>query len=186
MFRESIKPDRLIHSRLTQSVFMYIATCLKEGMTGVVRQSSLRADQTQRIASMTTAEFLRLTEFANTCVTIDIDPDALDKIFEKLGYRSERDDLLLRCMSHDAPREMMRVFFGLSRHYYARLRAATGLPAALGRHPQPSLEIAQGIHSQWVASGKVWSAENLLSIAETLDVSLRTVWDQVKADRSSE
>lgn len=185
MFRESTKPDRLIHSRLTQSVFMYIATCLKEGMSGIVRQSRLRSDQTQRIASMTTAEFLQLTELANTCVTIDIDPDALDKVFEKLGYRSVREDLLLRCMNHDAPREMMRIFFGLSRHNYARLRAAAGVPAALGRHPQPSLEIAEGIHSQWVASERLWSAENLLSIAEMLDVSLRIVWDQVKGDRPS-
>ena len=186
MLRESIKPDRLIHSRLTQSVFMYIATCLKEGMSGIVHQSRLRADQTQRIASMSTAEFLQLTELANSCVTIDIDPDALDEVFEQLESRSQRDDVIQRCIHQDAPREMMRAFFGLSRRHYARLRSDAGLPAATGRHPQPSLETGQGIHARWLSSRKRWSAENLLSIAESLDVSLRMVWNQVKVDRASE
>ena len=185
MFREPIKPDRLIHSRLTQSVFMYIATCLKEGMSGIVRQSRLRTDQTQRIASMSTAEFLRLSELANTCVTIDIDPDALDEVFQQLEFRSQRDDIMQRCIQQDAPREMMRVFFGLAKHRYARLRSDAGYTRAPGRHPHPSLETAQEIHNQWRSSGRRWSAENLLSISEVLDVSLRVVWDQLKADRSS-
>jgi len=184
MLRESIKPDRLIHSRLTQSVFMYIATCLKEGMSGIVRQSRLRSDQTQRIASMSTAEFLKLTELANTCVTIDIDPDALDEVFQQIEYQTLRDDFIQRCIQQDAPREMMRVFFGLSKHHYARLRSDAGFTGAPGRPPHPSIETEDVIHTRWLSSGRRWSAENLLFIAESLDVSLRVVWDQLKANRS--
>ena len=186
MLRESVKPDRLIHSRLTQSVFMYIATCLKEGISGAVRQSRLRADQTQRIANLSTAEFLQLSELANGCVTIDIDPDALDQVFRQIENHSHRDQVIEQCINQDAPREMMRVFFGLSRQRYTRLRAAAGLTAAPGRHPHPSTETEQAIHAQWRSSGKHWSAGNLLSIAKALDISLRMVWDQVRIDRSSD
>lgn len=175
---------RLAHSenevRLMQSIFTYVASCLKDQDREASRRLRLRPDQMERISQMTTADFLRLSELAKGCVEVDVDPKALDDVFRRIDERRHREALINRCMRADAPREMMSAFFGLSRHRYARLRALHGVPASVGRCPRPTPEIEGRIYDHWKACRQCWCAQTLLEIAEQLDVSLRAVWDQMK------
>lgn len=175
---------RLAHSeneiRLMQSIFTYVASCLNDQDREASRRLRLRPDQMERISQMTTADFLRLSELAKGCVEVDVDPKALDDVFRRIDERRHREALINQCMRADAPREMMSAFFGLSRHRYAHLRALHDVPASVGRCPRPSPETERRIYERWQTRRQCWSAQTLLEIAEQLDVSLRTVWDQVK------
>jgi hypothetical protein len=175
--------DSAKHSRLAQSVFLYIANCLKDGDLRAMARLRLRDDQTLRIGAMPAAEFLRLSELARECVTFDIDPDALDQVFRQIDQRQKRDDLIARCVRQDAPRNMMREFFGLSQHRYTRWRSRLGMPPAAGRHAQPTGATERRIYQAWGSHGRHWSPTGLLEIAEELDISLRVVWDLVKREK---
>ena len=178
------QPDHLKHGRLIQSVFLYVATCLKEGDNQAIHSLRLRADQTERISRMPAADFLRLSELGRQCVTFDIDPDALDQVFKLIDRRRTRDELVVRCIRCDAPREMMKVFFGLSRRLYSRLRSTHGMSAAPGRYPRPGAAVERQIYEHWTAHGRCWSAQGLLEIAHGLNLSLRVIWDQLKQERN--
>jgi hypothetical protein len=171
--------------RLMQSIFTYVASCLKDQDKDAARRLRLRPDQIERISQMTTADFLRLSELAKGCVEVDVDSKALDDVFRRMDERRHRESLIDRCMRADAPREMMTAFFGLSRHRYARLRALHDVPASVGRCPRPTPEIERRIYEHWQACRQCWSAQTLLEIADQLDVSLRTVWHQVKQAKAA-
>jgi ribosomal protein S14 len=171
------------HGRLLQSVFMFIATCIRNRANRTVNGLDLRADQTERIARLTATDLVTVGELAGRCVTFDIDPEALDNVFRALDDRRHRDELIERCIRRGASRGMMQAFFGLSRHRYSRARAILGLPRTRGRVPCPTEALEERIYALWTASGGRWSPESLLNLADTLDISLRTVWDRLKGFR---
>jgi len=167
------------HARLVQSVLLYVATCLKNRDHRDFRELRLRPDQAARISNLSAADLVRLAELGSACVSLEIDPEGFDAALECLDRQRDRDALIERCIRRDAPRALMEAFFGLSRHRYSKLRAMLGMPAAAGRRPQPSAAIAQTIYERWTLAGQRWSARRLLEMAEDLDISLRTIWDQL-------
>ena len=128
---------------------------------------------------MTAAEVLRLGELGRQCVTFDIDPEGLDEVFGIIDRQQYREELIERCILRDAPRALMKAFFGLSRHRYSKLRPMLGMPAAVGRYQRPAAAVERQIYERWIACGKSWSAQSLLKIADETDVSLRAVWDKL-------
>lgn len=170
-------------ARLIQSVFTYIATCLKDRDHRSMRRFRLRADQTERISRMTATDFLRLGEFGSECVTLDVDPEALDEVFRAIDEQRRHEELAERCIRRDAPRAMMQTFFGVSRHRYSKLRTAFGMPPRAGRLARAPEPLEQQIYALWTACGERWTARSLLDIANTLDVSLRIVWRHLSHDR---
>ena len=163
--------------RLAQSMFIYIAACLKDGDLSAIRRLRIRPDQTSRFLKITATDLLELAESGIDCVSIDVDPDALDDVFAWIEQRRIREDLIQRCIKRDAPSVMMREFFGLSRHRYSKCRAALDMPASPGRSAQPTQALEADIYRRWQAHGERWSARHLLEIADAIDASLRSVWD---------
>ena len=168
------------HIRLTQSVFTYVADCVKDRDEQAIRQLNLRPDQTDRISKMTATDFLRLGDLGKQCITLDIDPVALDEVFRRIEAQRRRTELIERCLHRDAPRAMMQTFFGLARHRYSALRVALSIHAAPGRPARQPEAIEVRVYETWELRRRAWNAETLLDIAETLDVPLRVVWDQLR------
>ena len=174
----------LKHGSLVQSVFMYVASALKEGDGRTMRRLGLRADQTERLSRMTATDLVRLGELGNQCVTLDINGEALDRVFRAIDERREHDELVERCMRRDAPRAMMQEFFGISRHRYSRLRTAIGMAPRRGRHARVFETLDREIYALWLRGGERWTAGSLLDIADTLNVSLRAVWSHLTRYRA--
>jgi hypothetical protein len=172
--------EALREVRLMQSVFTYVADCLKDRDERATRRLQLRPDQLERISRMTSTEFLRLGELASECVELAIDPQALDQVFRSIDQQRKRESLIEACIRRGAPRAMMTYFFGLSRHRYARLRRIHGLRAAVGRARNPAPTVERELYERWSARERPWSAQALLEIADELDLSLRVVWDQLR------
>ena len=174
---ESENPKQV---RLTQSVFTYVADCLKDRDERAIRGLRLRPDQMDRLSKMTATDFLRLGELGNECITLDINPDALDEVFRCIEAQRRRMELVERCLRRDAPRAMMKMFFGLARHRYTALRTALSIHAAPGRPARQPETIELRLYEAWKVHRHAWTAETLLDIAETLDVPLRIVWDGLR------
>ena len=87
--------------RLTQSVFTYVADCLKDRDAQAIRRLRLRTDQTDRISKMTATDFLRLGDLGKPCITLDINPDALDEVFRRIEAQRQRAELIERCLRRD-------------------------------------------------------------------------------------
>ena len=164
------------HVRLAQSMFIYIAACLRDGDARAIRRLRIRPDQTDRLLNMTAKDLLTLAESGIDCVSIDIDPDALDNVFARIERGRCRDELIDQCIKYDAPNAMMQTFFGLSRHRYSRRRSALAMPASAGRTAQPTETVEGAIYKEWQHRGGRWTALQLLEVAESLDISLRVVW----------
>jgi hypothetical protein len=165
------------HIRLVQSMFMYIAACLRDGDAHAIRELRIRPDQTHRLLRMTTTDLLILAESGIDCVSININADALDDVFDRLERGRLREELIDQCIKCDAPRAMMQVFFGLSRHRYSRRRAALAMPVSTGRTAQPTEALEAEIYKRWRDAGGRWTAVQLLEVARSVEVSLRVVWD---------
>jgi len=163
--------------RLVQSTFMYIAACLRDGDVCAIRRLRIRPDQATRLLKMTAAELLTLAESDIECVTIDVNPDALDDLLIRLQHTKSREELIAHCIKRDAPRAMMQAFFGFSRHRYSQCRAAFSVPTSRGRAAKPAESVEANIFKEWSRAGGHWTASQLLEVAETLNISLRTVWD---------
>jgi Protein of unknown function (DUF2857) len=170
--------------RLTQSVFTYVADCLKDRDEQAIRRLRLRPDQMDRLSKMTATDFLRLGELGKECITLDINPEALDEVFRCVEAQRRRMELVERCLRRDAPRAMMKMFFGLARHRYTALRTALSINAAPGRPARQPETIEVRLYDAWRVHRLAWTAETLLDIAETLDVPLRVVWDQLRRFRT--
>lgn len=158
-------------------MFIYIAACLRDGDARAIDRLRIRPEQTSRLLKMTAAELLTLAESGTDCVSIDIDPDALDDVFTRIEQTRLREELIDQCIKCDAPSAMMKAFFGLSRHRYSRRRAAVAMPASPGRTAQPTEIVEGAIYKEWQQRGGRWTALQLLEVAESLNVSLRVVWD---------
>ena len=178
---ESENPKQV---RLTQSVFTYVADCLKDRDEQAIRRLRLRPDQMDRLSKMTATDFLRLGELGKECITLDINPEALDEVFRCIEAQRRRMELVERCLRRDAPRAMMKMFFGLARHRYTALRTALSINAAPGRPARQPETIEVRLYEAWKVHRLAWTAETLLDIAETLDVPLRVVWDQLRRFRT--
>ena len=165
------------HTRLVQSMFMYIAACLRDGDAHTIRQLRIRPDQTHRLLRMTATDLLTLAEAGIDCVSIEINADALDNVFDRIERGRIREELIDQCIKYDAPRAMMQTFFGLSRHRYSRRRAALAMPASSGRTPQPTEALQAEIYQRWSHAGGHWTAVQLLEVARSVGISLRIVWD---------
>jgi len=168
------------HIRLVQSMFMYIAACLRDGDAHSIRRLRIRPDQTHRLLRMTTTDLLTLAEAGMDCVSININADALDDVFDRIERGRLREELIDQCIEYDAPRAMMQTFFGMSRHRYSRRRAALDMPASIGRMPQPTEALQAAIYERWRDAGGRWTAVQLLDVARSVDTSLRTVWDVLR------
>lgn len=162
--------------RLAHSMFMYIAACLRDGDAHTLRRLRIRPDQTHRLLQMTTTDMLTLAEAGIDCVSITINAEALDDVFERIEQGRRREELIDQCLKLDAPRAMMQTFFGLSRHRYTRRRAALGMPVSTGRTAQPTEAIEAEVYERWRESGGYWTAAQLLEIATNAGLSLRIVW----------
>ena len=181
---EQADSDNQKHIRLTQSVFTYVADCLKDRDGHAIRRLRLRPDQTDRISKMTATDFLRLGDLGKHCITLDINSDALDEVFRRIEVQRRRTELVERCLRRDAPRAMMKTFFGLARHRYSALRAALSIHAAPGRPARQSETLEVRLYETWKLHRHAWTAETLLAIAETRDIPLRVVWDQLRRFRT--
>lgn len=173
---------RIERARLRQQVFLYIATCIRQGLAQDLRPLSIRPDQMRRIANLRANDLVELGELSGPSILFDIDPVALDDVFLALQEKQSRQAVIEQCLRRDAPRAMMQRFFGLSRHRYAKLRRELGLEAERGRSRQPPEKLQAEIHSLWDGSNSPRMAKSLLDIAERLEISLRMVWDEL-ADR---
>lgn len=180
--------DRIGHERsrdvrLAQSVFTYVADCLKDHDERAVRHLNLRPEHIERLSHLSARELLRLGELALDCLDLAIKPDALDEVLRRLDEWRRRDALMRECLARGAPRVMMTTFFGLSRQRYVHLREAHGIRTGVGRVPNPPPETEHDIYQRWIRLGERWSVDALLKIARETDVSLRVIWDQLRRFR---
>jgi hypothetical protein len=175
--------DRSRDVRLTQSVFTYVADCLKDRDHGAIRRLKLRPSHIERIQRLSAMELLRLGELALECLDVAINPDALDDVLRRLEERQRKEAVIAECLTRGAPRAMMTTFFGLSREKYVQLRAAYGIRAGAGRAPTPPPIVERDLYERWIRLGAHWSAPTLLTIAVETDVSLRVIWDQLRRFR---
>lgn len=178
--KDRTRPERSRDVRLTQSVFTYVADCLKDRDHGAVRRLNLRPNHIERLSRLSAMELLRLAELALECLDVAIKPEALDEVLHRLEERQRREALMGDCITHGAPRAMMTTFFGLSREKYVQLRAAYGIRTGAGRTPTPSHTVERDIYERWIRLRAHWSASTLLTIALETGVSLRVVWDQLR------
>jgi hypothetical protein len=169
-------------TRLVQAVFTHIASYLEHLDQRAVQGLQLTSDQALRIAKMPARDFIKLGEFGEECVSTQIDSGALDDLFARIDKELARESLIERCILRDAPRAMMQEFFGLSRHRYTKLRAGFNLPKAAGRWAEATEAEARSIYDSWQALARSRSASTFLHIADALDLSLRTVWQQLGRD----
>jgi hypothetical protein len=176
-------PDRSRDVRLTQSVFTYVADCLKDRDHGAIRRLNLRPNHIERLRRLSAMELLRLGELALECLDVAIKPDALDEVLRRLEERQRQEALIAECLTRGAPRAMMTTFFGLPREKYVQLRAAYGIRAGAGRAPTPPAVVERDLYERWIRLGAHWSAPTLLTIAVETDVSLRVIWDQLRRFR---
>jgi hypothetical protein len=166
--------------RLTQSVFTYVADCLKDHDESAMRRLNLRPEHIERLSHLSATELLRLGELALECLELAIKPAALDQVLRHLDERRRRETLMHECLARGAPRAMMTTFFGLSRQRYVHLRAAHGIRTGVGRAPNPPPEVEYDIYQRWIRLGERWTADSLLKIATETDLSLRVIWDQLR------
>lgn len=165
-------------ARLVQAVFLYISDCIRERDHESVRGLRLSIEQIDKIGRLTATDLVRLGNVGNL-VHLRLDQRALDQALKSIDEERQREELVEHCMRRDAPRAMMKAFFGLSRNEYAKLRSLYGLPASPGRIAHASEPIERRIYREWLANSAAWSPQSLVVIADTLDVSLRLVWNEV-------
>lgn len=175
-----IDHERSRDIRLTQSVFTYVADCLKDHDEPAVRRLNLRPEHIERLSHLSATELLRLGELALECLDLAIKPAALDEVLRRLDERRRRDALTSECLARGAPRAMMTTFFGLSRQRYVQLRATHGIRSGVGRAPNPPPDVEHDIYQRWMRHGEHWCADTLLKIATEMNVSLRVIWDQLR------
>lgn len=166
--------------RLTQSVFTYVADCLKDHDEPAIRRLNLRPEHIERLSRLSATELLRLGELALECLDLAIKPAALDQVLRRLDERRRRETLMRECLARGAPRAMMTTFFGFSRQRYVQLRAVHGIRTGVGRAPNPPPDVERDIYERWLRLNEHWSAEALLKIATETGVSLRVIWDQLR------
>lgn len=173
------KATKIEQARLRQHVFLYLAGCIRARQNRALRALSIRPDQVRRIAELRTSELLELGETSGPSILFDIDPDVLDRVFVSLKAKKARERLIERCLRRDAPRAMMQRCFGISRQRYARIKRELDIAERRGRSRLPSETTRDEIHRLWDESKIPRTAATLLSIAEHLEISLRTVWGQL-------
>lgn len=173
------KTAEIERARLRQQVFLYLAACIRRNEFNAIRSLSVRPEQVRRIANLRANDLVALGELSGPSIQFDIDPVALDAVFLALEAKQARERLIERCLQRDAPRAMMQRYFGLSRQRYAKRKHELGMKEQRGRARQPTESIRDAIHCLWEASQKPRTAATLLDVAVQLEISLRTVWDQL-------
>ncbi|MGI9449086.1 MAG: STY4526/YPO1902 family pathogenicity island replication protein [Geminicoccaceae bacterium] len=144
-----------------------------------VRSMGINAQQARRIATLTTSDMMRLAMRGAPYLRFQFDPDLLDLAIAEIDEEAGEQRLILDFVAHGASRDMMVEFFNVSHRHYARLRQSLGLPSNVGRPKECLPDDAERILTSWENRDMASDPKTLLSIAQDLDLDLRTVWDEI-------
>ncbi len=164
---------------LMQQFFIYLARVINEYDGNKMRRLHIRLDQSQQLSRMTTADLMLLSTMGGHCIDFSVNEAALDEVLQQIERKKGHRDLIDRCIFMDAPKAMMNYFFGMSGRAYTRTRQALNVPARAGRHREADEQLAARIFHLYSERGRQFNAENLLYMAESLDTSLRMIWDEI-------
>ena len=164
---------------LTHAMLSSLAGMLPTMDPRRVRSMGISPGQAQRIATLTTADLMRLAARGAPYLRFRVDSDLLDRAIAEIDEEADERALILDFVRHGASRDMMAELFDVSHRQYARLRQSLGLPSNVGRPKECSPDDAERILTSWENRSMARDPNTLLSIARDLDLDLRTVWDEI-------
>lgn len=164
---------------MSHAVLSSLACALPTMDPRQVRSMGISPQQAQRIVKLTTADMMRLATAGAPCITFQVDPEQLDRAIATIDHEADQQALIIEFIEQGASREMMAELFDVSHRNFARIRQYLGLPLGTGRPKECSPEDAERIFDAWQDRGSDRSPATILAMARDLDLTLRTIWDEL-------
>lgn len=176
----AIPSARAKDSHLVQAAILYIVKACADRDTQAIRQIGITEDQIARLTKLTAQDLLANADLAGAPVAVQIDAPAFDAWLSAVENARKTEELVMRCVSAEAPYNMMAYFFHISTRQYKKLCDFAGKKCQMGRTPRARPDENVAIYNHIAEHEGDITAETILEIAERCRADVRVVWKEME------
>lgn len=175
---------------MNQAILSHVITQINMGKIRYCENLGFTHDELMTIKNLTTDELHHLSQMTCTFLNINVDHELLRKMLERIKIQSAEQRLFDRALVLGASIELMRYFFGAQPYEVSERRRLLGKQISAGRRTISDIEKSSEAWYRWQEACKLdqnnrslnslIALDNLMAIAEELNLDLAMLWKQVK------
>ncbi|AEC16416.1 DUF2857 domain-containing protein [Gallibacterium anatis] len=175
---------------INQIILPHLIAQIKMGKLRYCEELGFSTEELIKINNLTTDELHFLSNMNTTFFKVSVNHDLLNKMLKRTKDQTEYQNLFDRALVLGASIELMRHFFGAQSHEVSERRRLLGKQISSGRRAFTDPEKSSAAWYRWQEACKlseknrelndITALDNLMVIAEELDLDLTTLWKQVQ------
>lgn len=168
--------------QLAYQVLLYAISALRNGNLSAIKNLDLTAEEIEQISHLNVKSLHYFASLSEHFLSIQTDHDTFQRMLDHVSREMEQDKLIDTLIQHEAPINMMIDLFGLSSSEYVKRQTLLGITSpGAGRPPALSEKTQLRVWDEWKKHDALAEPERFLTIAQTLNLPIRSIWSQIHA-----
>ena len=164
------------------AVLLYAMRCLAEGDQPALRSMNFGPEEVAALRGLDLEDLYRVASLKAHCLDIRLERPMYWSMVAHLRRERQSASTKRELIEADAPLEMMRRLFGVSRREYTRLRRLLRVETGNGRPREPDEAVSRSLWAAFIARREAhdlqspFPPQEYLALHHETGASLRAIW----------